>query len=133
MEPYRAAAPGSTSTGGSATCRRPRSTARFGEATVAVFPYRPELDQSGALLRALGAGVPAIAYDVGGVAEPVLRFGAGRVVPPGDVAALAAAVAELLGDRDALEEARAGARRARDELTWDAAARTHLAVYEEIA
>ncbi len=28
----------------------------LGEATVAVFPYRPELDQSGALLRALGAG-----------------------------------------------------------------------------
>jgi glycosyltransferase involved in cell wall biosynthesis len=63
----------------------------------------------------------------------VLRFGAGRVVPAGDVAALAAAVAELLGDGDALEEARAGARRARDELTWDAAARTHLSVYEEIA
>ena len=29
------------------------------EATVAVFPYRAELDQSGALLQALGAGVPA--------------------------------------------------------------------------
>jgi glycosyltransferase involved in cell wall biosynthesis len=27
----------------------------LGEATVALFPYRPELDQSGALLRALGA------------------------------------------------------------------------------
>ena len=30
------------------------------EATVAVFPYRAELDQSGALLQALGAGVPAV-------------------------------------------------------------------------
>src|SRR5438105_6616427 len=59
----------------------------FGEATVALFPYRPELDQSGSLLRALGAGVPAVAYDVGGVAEPVRRFGAGRVVPAGDVEA----------------------------------------------
>ncbi|HTO24944.1 MAG TPA: glycosyltransferase family 4 protein [Gaiellaceae bacterium] len=105
----------------------------LGEATVALFPYRPELDQSGALLRALGAGVPAVAYDVGGIAEPVARYGAGRVVPPGDVDALAAAVAELLSDRDALEAAREGARRARDELTWDAAARAHLAVYEEIA
>jgi len=36
----------------------------LGEATVALFPYRPELDQSGALLRALGAGVPAIASSV---------------------------------------------------------------------
>jgi len=104
----------------------------FGDATIALFPYRPELDQSGALLRALGAGVPAIAYDVGGVAEPVRRFGAGRVVPAGDVDALAAAVHELLGDPAALEDARAGARRAREELTWDAAARAHLAIYEEI-
>ena len=37
----------------------------LGEATVALFPYLPELDQSGALLQALGAGVPAVAYDVG--------------------------------------------------------------------
>jgi glycosyltransferase involved in cell wall biosynthesis len=100
---------------------------------VAVFPYRPELDQSGALLRALGAGVPAVAYDVGGVAEPVQRYGAGRVVQAGDVAALGDAVRELLDDPDALEAARAGARRARDELTWDAAARAHLELYREIA
>jgi len=30
------------------------------QATVAVFPYLPEVDQSGALLQALGAGVPAV-------------------------------------------------------------------------
>jgi glycosyltransferase involved in cell wall biosynthesis len=105
----------------------------LGEATVAVFPYRPELDQSGALLRALGAGVPAIAYDVGGIAEPVRRFGAGRVVASGDVDALAAAVHELLSTPAALAEARAGALRARAELTWDAAAQAHLALYREIA
>jgi glycosyltransferase involved in cell wall biosynthesis len=105
----------------------------FGDATVAVFPYRPELDQSGALLRALGAGVPVVAYDVGGIAEPVRRFEAGRVVPAGDVDALATALRELLSDRDALEQARAGARRARAELTWDSAAAAHLALYAEIA
>jgi glycosyltransferase involved in cell wall biosynthesis len=102
------------------------------EATVALFPYRPELDQSGALLQALGAGVPAVAYDVGGIAEPVRQFGAGRVVPPGDVEALAAAARELLDDTAALEEARAGARRARETLTWDASAAAHLALYEEL-
>jgi glycosyltransferase involved in cell wall biosynthesis len=104
----------------------------FADATVAVFPYRPELDQSGALLRALGAGVPAVAYDVGGIAEPVRNFGAGRVVPAGDVDGLAAAVHELLSDPAALEQARAGARRAREELTWDAAAQAHLELYGEI-
>jgi glycosyltransferase involved in cell wall biosynthesis len=102
------------------------------EATVAVFPYRPEIDQSGALLRALGAGVPAVAYDVAGLAEPVRRFGAGRVVPAGDVDALAAAIEELTGDDAALAAAREGARRARAELTWDAAAAAHLELYREL-
>ena len=104
----------------------------FGEATLALFPYRAELDQSGALLQALGAGVPAVVYDVAGIAEPVRRFGAGRVVPAGDVEALADSIRELFDDPAALAEARAGARRAREELTWDAAARSHLELYREL-
>jgi glycosyltransferase involved in cell wall biosynthesis len=99
---------------------------------LALFPYRAELDQSGALLRALGAGVPAVVYDVGGLAEPVRAFGAGRVVPAGDVEALAEAVRRLLGDAAALEQAREGARRARAELTWDRAAAAHLDLYREL-
>ena len=102
------------------------------EATVAVFPYRAELDQSGALLRALGAGVPAVVYDVGGLAEPVREFGAGRVVSADDIDGLTGAIRELLHDPDALEAARAGALRARDELTWDAAAAAHLDLYREL-
>ncbi len=104
----------------------------YGDATLAIFPYRPELDQSGAMLRALGAGVPAVVYDVGGLAEPVRRFGAGRVVVPGDVEALAAAIAELLDDPAELERARAGARAARDALTWEASAAAHLELYREL-
>jgi glycosyltransferase involved in cell wall biosynthesis len=104
----------------------------LGESTVALFPYRPEIDQSGALLRALGAGVPVVAYDVGGIAEPVRRFEAGRVVPPGDLDALTGAARELLDDAAALERARAGAERARRELTWDAAAQAHLELYREL-
>jgi glycosyltransferase involved in cell wall biosynthesis len=104
----------------------------LGEATVAVFPYRAELDQSGALLRALGAGVPAVVYDVGGLAEPVRQFHAGRVVSAGDVDALADALRGLLSDPAELEAARAGARRAREELTWDRAAAAHLELYREL-
>jgi len=104
----------------------------LGESTVALFPYRPEIDQSGALLRALGAGVPVVAYDVGGIAEPVRRFEAGRVVPPGDLDALADAARELLDDPAALERACAGAERARRALTWDAAALAHLELYREL-
>ena len=102
------------------------------EATVAVFPYRAELDQSGALLHALGAGVPAVVYDVAGLGEPVRAYGAGTVVPAGDVQALTEAVRTLLEDADALGRARAGAERARAELTWESAARRHLDLYREL-
>ena len=63
--------------------------------------------------------MPAVVYDVGGLAEPVARYGAGRVVPAGDVEALTEAARELLADPTALAAARAGAERARAELTWD--------------
>jgi glycosyltransferase involved in cell wall biosynthesis len=108
---------------------QPEIVRALGDATVALFPYRPELDQSGALMQALGAGLPAIVYDVGGLAEPISRFGAGRVVPAGDVDALADAARDLLDDANALSEARAGAQRARETLTWDAAAAAHLELY----
>jgi D-inositol-3-phosphate glycosyltransferase len=105
----------------------------YGDATLAIFPYKPGLDQSGTLLRALGAGVPAVAYDVGGLGENVRRFGAGRVVPAGDVEAMAAAVSELLNEPDALAAARQGALLARDTLTWPASARMHIELYRELA
>ena len=111
---------------------QPEIARALGESTVAVFPYRPELDQSGALLQALGAGVPAVTYDVAGLGELVSRYGAGRVVPPDDVEALAGALRELLDDAAELEAARAGARRARAELTWESSAAAHLDLYREL-
>jgi len=53
-------------------------------------------------------------------------------VPAGDVAALTEAARELLDDSTALEEARAGAQRAKQELTWQASAHAHLALYREL-
>jgi glycosyltransferase involved in cell wall biosynthesis len=102
------------------------------DATVGLFPYRAEIDVSGALLQVLGAGIPAIVYDIGGLGEVVGRFGAGTVVAPGDVEAMSAAIRRLLGDPEALAAARAGAERARDELTWDASAAAHLELYREL-
>ena len=104
----------------------------LGDSTLALFPYRPGIDQSGALLRALGAGVPVVTYDVGGLAEPVRRFGAGGVVPPGDIEAMTEAVRELLDNSEALARARAGALAAREALTWDAAAASHLKIYDSL-
>ena len=60
------------------------------------------------------------------------RFAAGAVVPPGDVEAMAAALQRLFHDAGALEAARQGAERARDELTWEASAAAHLELYREI-
>lgn len=102
------------------------------EATVGLFPYRDEIDVSGALLQVLGAGVPAIVYDIGGLGELVGSFGAGAVVPAGDERAMSEALRQLLDDRDALIAARHGAERARDELTWDASAAAHLDLYREL-
>lgn len=102
------------------------------EATVGLFPYREEIDLSGALLQVLGAGVPAIVYDIGGLGELVGNFGAGAVVPPGDTDAMSSELRRLIADPEALAAARAGAERARAELTWDASAAAHLELYSEI-
>jgi glycosyltransferase involved in cell wall biosynthesis len=104
----------------------------LGDATIAIFPYRAELDQSGALLQALGAGVPAVVYDVGGLSEPVRDFGAGRVVAAGDVDALTDAVRALFDNPAELAAARVGAEHARDALTWDTSAAQHLALYRTL-
>jgi glycosyltransferase involved in cell wall biosynthesis len=54
-----------------------------------------------ALIDALAAGLPVVASSVGRVAE-LLDWGSrGRLVPPGDAPALAAALGELLADADA--------------------------------
>jgi glycosyltransferase involved in cell wall biosynthesis len=65
-----------------------------GRVDLVVLPSRSEgLPVS--LIEALAHGIPAVATDVGGVAE-LLGEGCGALVPPSDAAALAAALAQLL-------------------------------------
>ena len=108
---------------------REEVAALMAAATVAVLPYR-RIDASGVLADALGHGRPAVVSDLGQVGETVRRFGAGATVPPEDPAALAAACARLLEDREALAAAFAGVERARAALTWDASAEAHERLYE---
>ena len=76
--------------------------------------------------------MPAVVYDVGGLREPILKYGAGVVVPADDQATLARAVASLLDDPVALERAREGARRCARELSWTTAAGQHVEVYRNL-
>jgi glycosyltransferase involved in cell wall biosynthesis len=100
------------------------------DAALAVFPYRSGSSASGALSTALGRGRPAVVTEVLG--ETVTEYGAGRVVPPDDPAALAAAISSLLDDPAELEEAYRGTQRAREALSWSAIAAAHEALYADL-
>jgi len=108
--------------------------AAFERADLVVLPYsRTErFDQSGVLATAIGFGKPTIVSDVGGFAE-LAGAGAAELVPPGDPAALARAIARLLGDPAERERLAAGARAAAaGPYSWDEAARRTLELYAEL-
>jgi glycosyltransferase involved in cell wall biosynthesis len=105
--------------------------ALFRRADLAVLPYR-EIDQSGVLFTALGAGTPLVLSAVGGFPE-VAAHGAAELVAPGDAGALHHALQRLLGDPAARARLAAGARRAAAErYGWDAIARRHLELYDTL-
>lgn len=101
-------------------------------AALVVLPYRRQVDASGILASALGRGRPVVAADVGNLGETVEEFGAGEVVPPEDVSALAAACSRLLTDTQARERAIEGTLAARKALTWEGSARLHEQLYAGI-
>ena len=91
-----------------------------------VFPSRQE-GFAVALLEAMASGLPAVATAVGGNPEALVEGKGGRLVPPEDPAALAAAIAELARDRATLAEmGRFNRDRIDHEFTLDAAVQ-HLA------
>jgi glycosyltransferase involved in cell wall biosynthesis len=102
----------------------------FDRADLVVLPYS-EIEGSGVLFSALGAGKATVVSDVGGFSElgPAVAH-----VPSGDPEALAAQLSGLLGDpaaRDAL--ARAAAHAASTTFAWGRAAQAHRALYEQLA
>ena len=86
-----------------------------------------------AVAEALARGLPVVSTTTGAIPDLVGGH-AGLLVPPGDEAALAAALARVMSDarlRDRLAE---GARRTRDRLpTWDDAAGKMAAALERLA
>ncbi|HEX2071521.1 MAG TPA: glycosyltransferase family 4 protein [Thermoleophilaceae bacterium] len=107
--------------------------AYFRRADVVALPYR-EIDQSGVLYTALAFGKAIVASAIGGFAEVAEDHAALVAVPPGDPAALRAALADFVSDPGAraTQEARA-AEAAAGPYSWNEAARLTLALYEEVA
>ncbi len=85
-----------------------------------------------ALLEALAAGLPIIATAVGGVPETLGSPPAGRLVPPGDAAALAGALVELGNSGEARQRRSQVARARANAYSIDTVAASYAAVYSEI-
>lgn len=88
----------------------PQPEAVLARATLAVQPSRREGFGS-SVLDALALGVPVVATATGGLPE-ALAHGGGVLVPPEEPAALADAIAALLGDADGRARLRDASRRA---------------------
>ena len=82
---------------------------------------------------ALACGTPVIATSAGALPEIVEEGVSGVLVPPGQVAPLAKAIASLLGEPERCAEmGESGARRIRERFSWRRTAEETLALYEEV-
>lgn len=65
------------------------------------MPHKRSIEGLGMVYLEAGAhGVPSIAHDIGGVSDAVIHEQTGLLAPPGDRAALAAALNRLIEDQD---------------------------------
>jgi glycosyltransferase involved in cell wall biosynthesis len=103
----------------------------FRRADLVVLPYL-EAEHSGVLYTGLAFGKPLLLSAVGGFPE-VAATGAARLIPPGDTAALATALTELVDDDATRAElALAATRAAAGPFSWDETARLTLDLYRQL-
>lgn len=88
-----------------------------------VAPHRPSLESRLSLrtrfLDAAAAGCPSVTSGGGAMSRLLAEHGAGWVTPPGDAAALAAALRQALEDGDALAAHRRGAAELARSFEWE--------------
>jgi glycosyltransferase involved in cell wall biosynthesis len=107
--------------------------ALYRSADVFVLPSREE-DLPKALLEAMASGLPVVGTQVTGISEAVVDGQTGRLVPPNDPDALAAALLELAKNPAERETwGRASRARAEDRFSWTAVAQAWLDVMDRIA
>ena len=99
---------------------------------VLVLPSRYE-EMGSVLVEAMASGLPVVASAVGGIPEIVLDGETGLLVPPGDTAALAQAVDELVGDEERRRRMSRSARQRSESYAWPALAARVAALYTSLA
>jgi glycosyltransferase involved in cell wall biosynthesis len=104
----------------------------YGRAAVVVVPSRRE-GYGMAAREAMAHGRPVVATAVGGLVDAVEDGVTGLLVPPGDAAALRAALVRLLDDPRLRRDLGAGARREAARFSHAAATRSIEALYGEVA
>lgn len=116
---------------------QPRVADELARAAVVVVPFlRAGMTERHTsplkIFEAMAAGRPIVASDLPSSRE-VLRDGVSALlVPPGDAAALAAAVRRVLTDRDLATRLARGAWDEAPQYSWDARARKLRALFEEL-
>jgi glycosyltransferase involved in cell wall biosynthesis len=100
--------------------------------TVAVVPSRWPEPFGRVALEAMGAGCPVVASAVGGLADLVVDGTTGILVPPGDAAALRAAIQQLLADPGRRKSMGNAGRRRAAEFTASVVIPQVEQVYDEV-
>jgi glycogen synthase len=104
----------------------------YRQADVFVSPTYAE-GFSNTILEAMAAGLPVVSTDTVGVADCLRDGENGLLVQPGDVPALADALARILGDEPLRRRiAAAGLEECRRVYSWNAVGRTIMDVYERV-
>ncbi|HYT92188.1 MAG TPA: glycosyltransferase [Gemmataceae bacterium] len=86
------------------------------------------------VLEAFAAGVPVVATAVGGTPEVIEEGQSGYLVPPGDAAALARRLSDLLGsDSERRAMGARGRQRVQEQFTFAAQARRYQELFETLA
>ena len=99
-----------------------------------VFVHAPRYEGSSLVtLEAMTHGLPVVATRAGGIPDKVRDGETGRLVAPGDVDGLAAALADLAADPSRRQEmGRRGRERAEADFTWERIIERVLALYRSL-